>query len=120
MKHCESCNQPWPSGQEHPGTFARFPFEDMPDRGDIETLLAEQRRLSDFASVVFHSIFCVWRYEEENLGKVQHESIANLTCLGEQLCREIARYESRIGCVATLARDNGIPASVPSPTGQVE
>lgn len=106
MKHCETCDRPWPEGKKHPGTFARFPSEDLPDNEDIDTLITEQSRLTSFAGVVFHAIFCVWHYEwEAHDTGMEYESIEPLTLLGQQLCREIARYETRINHAALVAED---------------
>jgi hypothetical protein len=97
---CETCDRPWPEGTPHPGTFARFPNEDPPAPDDLDTLITEQSRLSDFARVTFHAIFCVWHYEHEALSGMEYESVEPLTCLGQQLCREIGRYESQINRAA--------------------
>jgi hypothetical protein len=93
---CDTCNQPWPEGKQYLGTFARFPVEDPPDQDDIDTLITEQSRLSSFARATFHAIFCVWHYEDQALSGMQWESVESLTTLGQQLCQEIARYETRI------------------------
>jgi hypothetical protein len=105
MKHCETCDRPWPEGKQHPGVFARFPHEDVPDHEDIGTLITELSRLRSLCRVTFHAIFCVWHFENENLSEMEWESVEPLTLLGQQLCREIARYEIRINRVALIAED---------------
>jgi hypothetical protein len=104
---CETCDQPWPEGKHYLGTFARFPFEDPPDQDDIGALITEQGRLTDFARVTFHAIFCVWQYEHEALSGMEWESVEPLTTLGQQLCREIDRYATRIDQAALRAEDEG-------------
>jgi hypothetical protein len=120
---CETCDQSWPAGHQHPGTFARFPFENPPEPDDIDALITEQSRMTTFARATFHAIFCVWHYEHEALSGMEWASVEPLTMLGQQLCREIARYETRIDQAARRREANSTPAEhstqMPAKAGRV-
>jgi hypothetical protein len=58
----------------------------------------------------------VGRYEREayNKGR-EYESVESLTRLGQQLCREIARYEARINYAVLIAEDPDTSSMPPTP-----
>ena len=102
MKTCETCKREWPEGFEHPGIFARFPEEPHPDDDDLDALVNEQSRLTSYARVVFHGIYCAWREANEEL---EWDDLTALTGLGQALCWEIGRYERRLIAAAVHQRD---------------